>query len=55
MMLADAIIGDAAVGRQLFERVWKMDSTLGWAAHKASLESVYACLGVTCADIGVLS
>ena len=41
-------------GNNLYERSFNEDMSLTFAEHKASLESVYSCLGISCADIGGL-
>lgn len=46
---------DAAIGELLYDRVWKGDKIHSYAAHKANLESLYPCLGITCTDVGDLT
>ncbi len=41
-------------GKALYDRSFNEDMTHNFASHKASLESVYKCLGITCADVGAL-
>lgn len=41
-------------GNNLYERSFNEDMSLTFAEHKASLESVYSCLGISCSDIGGL-
>jgi hypothetical protein len=41
-------------GNYLYERSFNDDMSLTFEEHKASLESVYSCLGISCTDIGGL-
>eukprot|EP00808_Paulinella_micropora_P021257 g71241.t1 len=43
---------DTAVAQALYKAAWDTTSSVNYDAVKAALESVYTCMGVTCADIG---